>query len=300
MTISLMTGPAGRAAVTRRRFLGVAAGTAAGLVAAGCTRDEQDSDFGDTAEWLYTDARGRAIERLSAPRTVVTYTGIAAALWDYGVLPVGVFGALSRSKESADTSISGELDLSTTESVGEVWGQVEIEKIAALAPDVVVVPQLRGSALLDDANCDAVQQVSTVLFVETAAGTIDEIVHEVYSLAVEFGSTVDVGLQRREYEAARTRVSDAAAALGGAPVMFVSADTDAIRVARSGFPILADLAELGVPIVDPSQGSSAYVENCPGRWRVPTVLTRSFSTIDHPVCNWTTLPTIPRGRTSPR
>lgn len=139
-------------------------------------------------------------------------------------------------------------------------GEVEIEKIAALAPDVVVVPQLRGSALLDDANCDAVQQVSTVLFVETAAGTIDEIVHEVYSLAVEFGSTVDVGLQRREYEAARTRVSDAAAALGGAPVMFVSADTDAIRVARSGFPILADLAELGVPIVDPSQGSSAYVE----------------------------------------
>ncbi len=174
----------------RRRFLGAAAGLAAALAAAGCSRSDADAGGGEgDAGWSFTDDRGNLIELDSPPRTFVTYTGIAGALWDYGLVPVGVFGgALTRSPGSRDTSISGNLDFSKTEMVGQLWGgQVELEKIAALEPDVVIVPQLRGSALLDEANLDAVKGLSTVLFVETAAGTIDRAVQEIVELAVELG-----------------------------------------------------------------------------------------------------------------
>lgn len=162
----------------RRRFLGAAAGLAAALAAAGCSRSDADAGGEGDAGWSFTDDRDNLIELDSPPRTFVTYTGIAGALWDYGLVPVGVFGALTRSPGSTDTSISGNLDFAKTDMVGQLWGQVELEKIAALEPDVVIVPQLRGSALLDEANLDAVKGLSTVLFVETAAGTIDRTVQE--------------------------------------------------------------------------------------------------------------------------
>ena len=94
----------------RRRFLGAAAGLAAALAAAGCSRSDADAGDEGDAGWSFTDDRDNLIELDSPPRTFVTYTGIAGALWDYGLVPVGVFGALTRSPGSTDTSISGKLD----------------------------------------------------------------------------------------------------------------------------------------------------------------------------------------------
>ncbi len=244
----------------RRRFLGAAAGLAASLAVAGCSRSGADDGGVGDAGWSFTDDRGNLIELNSPPRTFVTYTGIAGALWDYGLVPVGVFGALTRSPGSTDTSISGNLDFSKTDMVGQLWGQVELEKIAALEPDVVIVPQLRGSALLDEANLDAVKGLSSVLFVETATGNIDSIVQDVVQLAVELGADQDLEAQREDYRAARERISEVASSLKKSPVLFVSADPDTIRVSRSGFPILADLTGLGLAVVDPAEGSSVYVE----------------------------------------
>ncbi|GAA3152068.1 siderophore-binding protein DesE [Rhodococcus baikonurensis] len=244
----------------RRRFLGAAAGLAASLAVAGCSRSGADDGGVGDAGWSFTDDRGNLIELDSPPRTFVAYTGIAGALWDYGLVPVGVFGALTRSLGSTDTSISGNLDFSKTDMVGQLWGQVELEKIAALEPDVVIVPQLRGSALLDEANLDAVKGLSSVLFVETATGNIDSIVQDIVQLAVELGADQDLEAQREDYRAARERISEVASSLKKSPVLFVSADPDTIRVSRSGFPILADLTGLGLAVVDPAEGSSVYVE----------------------------------------
>ena len=114
---------------------------------------------------------------------------------------------------------------------------------------------------------DAVKGLSTVLFVETAAGTIDRAVQEIVELAVELGADQDVEAQRKDYDAARARISEVASSLNNSQVLFASADPDTIRVSRSGFPILADLAGLALPSSIRPRDRRSTSRNWLGRWR---------------------------------
>ena len=74
--------------ITRRRLLtiGVAGGVTF-LVGCGTTANSG-------AGWSFVDDRRHAIRLKTRPTRIVAYTSAAAALYDWGVTPVGVFGEM--------------------------------------------------------------------------------------------------------------------------------------------------------------------------------------------------------------
>lgn len=80
------------AALTRRRLL--AGGLALGLLAVlpGYGGDASQPSGAASGLWEFTDDRGVTVSLPKRPVRVVAQTTSAAALWDYGVRPIAIFG----------------------------------------------------------------------------------------------------------------------------------------------------------------------------------------------------------------
>ncbi|RVX41739.1 hypothetical protein EDD27_4306 [Nonomuraea polychroma] len=61
----------------------------------------------------------------------------AAALWDFGVRPIAVYGPHRLKDGSRDRAV-GEVDITKVESIGNAFGEFNVEKYASLQPDVLV------------------------------------------------------------------------------------------------------------------------------------------------------------------
>ncbi len=79
---------------------------------------------------------GVQVTRPSRPARIVTNDQAGAALTSLGVRPVGIF---SGTAPDQNPTLDG-VNLAGIESVGEVYGEINVEKLAALAPELVVVP----------------------------------------------------------------------------------------------------------------------------------------------------------------
>src|SRR5918998_5572199 len=112
--------------LTRRGLL--AAGGAATLAAllGGCGRDDTSStpSAGSSGgPWSFTDDRGTKVDAAAGPTRVVAFTGVAAALVDFGLDKqiVGVFGETKRADGTKDPQ-AGDLNIEGVEILGNVWG----------------------------------------------------------------------------------------------------------------------------------------------------------------------------------
>lgn len=127
-----MTDPASLDAVTtRRQFLVRSAGVGA-LLVGGRVLDLEEA-LAATADWRYTDDRGQRIRRSTRPKRIVAYSDAAAALYNFGIVPVGVFGTTPRKEPSLKN-----LPWRRVTEVGTVYGEIQLEKLAALKPDLIV------------------------------------------------------------------------------------------------------------------------------------------------------------------
>lgn len=90
--------------------------------------------FALAGPWSHTDGAGTTITLDTIPVRIIASQDAAAALIPLGIRPVGIyaFGAVSEAK-----TLEG-LDLTGIEIIGESWGEVSIEKAAALQPDLIV------------------------------------------------------------------------------------------------------------------------------------------------------------------
>ena len=126
-------------ASTRRQFLAGTGTFALAALLGGCGDGETDGRAAQTdGSWEFTDDRGRKISLPRRPQRIVAQVGAAAALWDFGIRPVGIFGEQKLSFAeggSANTGVDhrvGNLDLGAVEWVGTTYGEFNIEKYAAL------------------------------------------------------------------------------------------------------------------------------------------------------------------------
>lgn len=120
--------------LSRRRFLAAAA--AAGLLTA-CGSDATSNLAVPAAgPWTFTDDRGVEVTRPSRPSRIVTNDQAGAALTSLGIRPVGMFSSAPMDQNS----ILQGVDVAGIASLGEVYGEINVEKLAALAPELVVVP----------------------------------------------------------------------------------------------------------------------------------------------------------------
>jgi len=86
------------------------------------------------AGWSYTGGDGQTVTLDDVPVRIIAHQDAAAGLIPLGIRPVGIY---ANSAVGEAKALQG-LDLSGIEIVGEVWNEVDIEKAAALEPDIII------------------------------------------------------------------------------------------------------------------------------------------------------------------
>lgn len=155
-------------ALSRRRFIanGLALGALVLLPACGGgDGDEAASSVAPSpsqSQWTFTDDRGVAVSLPAQPKRIVAQITGAATLWDYGLRPVGVFGPMHM-EDGSKAPQAGAIDIQSVESIGEAWGEFDLEKLAALQPDLLVTQQFSDDEPLWNVPLEALPALNDIV-----------------------------------------------------------------------------------------------------------------------------------------
>jgi len=238
---------------------------AAVLAAAGCSGDTAGpAAAAEGGGWTFTDDLGTTVELDATPARVAGLNDVVASLWNYGVEPVASFGQTSAAD---DVAFEGR-DLADLEIVGESYGQIDLERLAAADPDVIVtsVYPTDSSGALDPTqplygfeSLQQQEQVAEIAPIVTIAyrGSAADVMERTVELAESLGADADtVDAAREDYEAASAELT--AAGERGITVLPVYATaSDGWWMGKAADdPSLRLYADLGVDFVDP--GGDTY------------------------------------------
>ena len=270
-------------------------------------------------EWTFTDGRGVTITLPKRPERVVAHIGSAAALWDFGIEVVGVFGA-QRAADGTPSRQAGRVDLDAVESLGVEWGEFDVEAMIALNPDLLVTtfyalgdtPETTSLWYVPDEVLTTVtERVPTAAFLAQDRG-YDEIINDYATLAEALGADLSSPENTAAKAAFEKASADLTAAIEGNPgisVMVMAAGPDTVYIAN---PLIsADIiffTKLGMDvqaIADPAEFWEALSWEQIGKYPVDLILndTRLQSlqpdqmAADHPT--WNELPAVKAGQVGP-
>ncbi|MFJ9734305.1 ABC transporter substrate-binding protein [Streptomyces sp. NPDC101171] len=216
---------------------------------------------GESGPWSFTDDRGTTVKLDRVPANIVAFTGAAAALYDYGVQVKGVFGPTKTTAGKADVQ-AGDMDVSKVTVLGNTWGQFNIEKYAALAPDVLI------STMFDDAGTlwyvpeeskKKIAQLAPSVGVSVYDRQLTRPLQRMWKLAESLGADMRAARvtdAKKRFEDASARLRAAAKAKPGLKVMAGSASDQLFYV--SGTDLSVDLEyfkALGVNFVEPPKSA---------------------------------------------
>ncbi|TXK39179.1 ABC transporter substrate-binding protein [Nonomuraea sp. C10] len=247
------------ATVPRRGLVALAVAALLGTAACGGTEAPPASAPSASAQeaWSWTDDRGKKISLPARPERVVAQSASAAALWDFGVRPVAVFGP-HRLKDGGRDPEVGEVDIAAVESIGNTWGEFNVEKFISVRPDLLVSGMYLKDSLwyVPEESADAIEQVAPTLGVLLGGKKLTEVIERYAGLAAALGADLDaapVAEAKSRFEAASARLRESAAARPGLKVMVVTATPDNLYVAYlPDHPDLAYFEELGLDVVSPA------------------------------------------------
>jgi iron complex transport system substrate-binding protein len=262
---------------TARRLLGgfLAVGLTVGVSA--CGDDSAGEPAAEDRGWSFTDDLGTTVERDETPTRIAGLNDLAASLWNYGIEPVATFGQTSAED---DVAFEGR-DLSDVAIVGSAYGEIDLEALAAAAPDIIVttiypadssgeIPEdTAGYGFNDLAQQEQVAEIApivTIAYRGSAADVIERVVELAESLGVDTEGG-EVAEARADFEEASEELS--AAAENGVSVLPVFAtQADGWWMAKADDdPQLKLYKDLGVNFVDP--GGDGYFWNSVGWEEVP-------------------------------
>ncbi|GAB3880546.1 ABC transporter substrate-binding protein [Microbispora camponoti] len=255
-----------------RRGLFAAGGSAVlTLALAACgSSDPAPSTAGQSAKsWSFTDDRKETVTAGAAPSRVVAFTGTAAVLADYGLQQkvVGVFGETKRADGSPEPQ-AGDLDVNKVTILGNVWGEFNIEKYAALRPELLVTHMYDPGALwyVPDESKDKIVKLAPTVAVSVARVPMTEPIERYAALAESLGADLTapkVAEAKARFEAAAESVRKAVADNPGIKVLAASGSPDVLYVSNP--EVNTDLmyfTQLGVDVVKPEKpGDGGYYEN---------------------------------------
>jgi iron complex transport system substrate-binding protein len=90
------------------------------------------------AGWSYTDLTGKTVTLPKRPERIAAMLNNAAALWDFGIKPVAVFGWTASNHPDGDHVAWGNIAVDEIEIVSDTEGNVELEKLMTMSPDLIV------------------------------------------------------------------------------------------------------------------------------------------------------------------
>lgn len=226
----------------RRRLLAGGVALATALVLAACGSDGGDAPAAagsatpSDGPWSYTDDLGETVELDKTPTRIAAYGDAAAALWNFGVTPVAIFTWMDPAK---DSMFDG-LDLSETEVVGETYGEISLEKLAAAKPDLIVATSYTGDSpdemygFKDKTQLAKIKEIAPVVAVAQVGSMKDVIATNeelVASLGVDTGEDSQVAEDKAAFQAASDDLSKAAES--GLSVVPMYADAEGLYLAKA-------------------------------------------------------------------
>ncbi|GLV72371.1 ABC transporter substrate-binding protein [Streptomyces hygroscopicus] len=244
--------------LSRRGLLaaGGAVGLGALLTACGDNNDS-GSGGGNGGSWSFTDDRKKKISLDGRPQHIVAYIGSAAALYDFGIERqiTGVFGPTTLKNGKPDVQ-AGDFPVDRATSLGNTWGQFNVEKYASLSPDLLITNMYDPGALfyIPDDSKKKILQLAPSAAISTGRISMLEPIKRYAALAEALGADP----KAKKVTEAKERFEKASETLRKTvkshkiKVMACSASADLFYV--SDPKINADLiyfSELGVDFVVP-------------------------------------------------
>ncbi|MEU6578077.1 ABC transporter substrate-binding protein [Streptomyces sp. NPDC046805] len=256
---------------TRRGILaaGGVIGLGAALAACGGGDAKNGGSGGGAAAaksgpWTFKDDRGRTAKADRVPANIVAFTGVAAALYDYGIHVKGVFGPTKTKGGKADVQ-AGDMDVSKVTVLGNEWGQFNIEKYASLAPDLLVSTMFDKAGTLWYVPEESKKKIEAVGAPSVGISVYDRQLTEplarMLALAESLGADTTSGKvtqARKRFEDTAARLRAAAKAKPHIKVMAASASQDLFYVSGSHLSVdLEYFKALGVRFVEPPEKAKA-------------------------------------------
>lgn len=267
--------------MSRRGVLAVggSVGIGALLAACGSSSDKNSKDSGagsggktDAADakapagpWSFTDDRKTAVKLDKAPTKLVAYVGAAAALHDYGVECVGVFGPTTVKNGSADAQ-AGDLDVSKLTVIGNTWGEFNIEKYAALSPELLISHMYEAPTLwyVPDESAKKILGIAPSVGINITGVPLTTPLQRYAELAASLGADMNSATNaaaKSRFEKAAADLRAAAKASGGIKVMATSGSTDSFYVSTpSSASDLSYYKSLGVDFIVPDKVEGGFFE----------------------------------------
>ncbi|MEV4995258.1 ABC transporter substrate-binding protein [Streptomyces niveus] len=259
--------------LSRRGVLAAGGAVGLGVALAACgSGDDGAKDAGAGAggdakagPWSFEDDRGETAKADSVPKSIVAFTGTAAALHDYGIEVKGVFGPTTTKDGKPDIQ-AGDLDVTKVEILGNVWGEFNVEKYAALAPDLLVTAQWVEGELwyVPEQSKDKILKLAPSVALWAAETTVPKAVQRHADLAESLGADLKAAKvtdAKARFEKAAGRLRAAAKSKPEIRVLVGSASQDLFYVSLA--KMSADtlyFQELGVKFVEPKVNSQGFFE----------------------------------------
>lgn len=202
--------------------------------------------------WTYADGSGNAVTVDHVPTRIIASQDAAAGLIPLGIRPVGIYvdSAVAEAK-----ALEG-LDLTGIEIIGEAWGEVSVEKAAALKPDLIIGEWWP----LDNTWSGGADVVNALKPLAPITGPIQgasivTLIEDYEKLAASLGadlSAPQVAADKAAFEASRDKFKAAVAKKPDLSALAVWAGSDALYVAATaGSSELMDFASWGLKLIDP-------------------------------------------------
>jgi len=202
--------------------------------------------------WTYTGGDGETVTLDETPVRIIASQDAAAGLIPLGIRPVGIYA----DSNVADAKALQGLDLTGIEIIGQAWGEVDIEKAAALQPDLIVAEYWPLETVWSggpDVNA-SLSALAPITGPEQGASILT-LIEDYEALAESLGADLSepgIAESKTTFEASLDSFKAAVATKPGLTSLAVWAGTDALYVAAvEGSSELMDFASWGLNIMNP-------------------------------------------------
>jgi iron complex transport system substrate-binding protein len=250
-------------ALDRRALLLAAGGLAAFGLGTAHAHDASPAASPAAGGWSFTDDKGVTVALDTMPTRIVADVNAAAALWDFGIRPVAVFGW--NAVETGDFGpAGGNIDPSQVEIVGSVDEPFKPEATIAVDPDLIVTltwapddPAEYWSLDTDPSILPLAREIAPVVAI-SAAGLADVNTVRMAELAGALGADLSApGLVEAEsgFQESLARLESVAATKTDLVVMFTYiADGEQWYVTDpAGWADVTLFQQLGVNVLSPDE-----------------------------------------------
>lgn len=213
----------------------------------------------DVSTWSFTDDRGETVTFDEQPTRVVAWQAIVPALVELGIEPVGVIAFNDLATNPA--FIEAGVDVDALTAVSTSYGEVDIEALAALEPDLILTYTFGGDYLqgFTDGNTQELAgQVAPFIAMDANAPVLTGI-ERMDELAEVLGA--DLGSEQNQqaaadFDEAVASLEALAAERPGLTAAFGGPSPDGLFVAPTeSYPELQFYEELGLDVFSGTQDS---------------------------------------------